>query len=467
MKITWIIVSITFYLVALFSQDVHADAREQALAFLRKYQIPYHHKKNEISTTGSISNGAISLFDNKNNNEEDQLLKTVKYYRDSAVMNLDLFGEKIDRLLKGVRIKLEKQHQINKNTIGALIDLLQHALRRLELRGELSRENVFTELDKVKHKAIEKKLVTEAQWKQLVNDVAGSFATDAWYRRFLGGRYHLQHETDDDGFYRWKHHLKRRLKDKNKKLTPEQLDQTLQTVQRAIHNTPDATKLANPRWWHRVEHDLKRTLKSSSPDEVKNVVDSVRDDVHAYKIFAMDYAPEEAKHWFHDWCEYFHDLWNDFVQWLVHQYRGEDTREAARASSSYAVIEAHSRSVDSAAHSAESAIYSFTQAVDDTTHHWKKSFAQFWLDQEKQAYKRIGYTEAHLKWLHDHLEKTIKSNTSLAKHNIDSTLYQVRRYLQEARVQSATQIEHQITRIQNLLEEWKRTLPTQRVKIQY
>ncbi|KAI9257233.1 hypothetical protein BDA99DRAFT_561725 [Phascolomyces articulosus] len=462
MKITWIIINITLCVVALlFAQDVNADTQEQAIAYLKKYKIPFQHKANEAASI--ISDGAISIFDSNKKSGDDELLKTVKYYRDSVVMNLDLFGEKIDRLLKGLQIKLEKQHQINKNNIDALIEMLQHGLRRLELRGELTREKVFTELDRLKRKAIEQHIVDEAQWKQLVNDIAGSFATDAWYRRFLGGRYHLQHENDDDGFSRWKRHLENRLKEANKMLSPDQVEQSLDTVQRAIHNTPDATKLANPRWWRRVERDLKRTL--NNPDLVKDVVDSVRDDVNAYKIFAMDYAPEDVKNWIQEWCDWAHDLWNEFIQWLYRQYNDVNTPEAIRASSTYAVIEAHSRSVDMKAHSAETAIQSFTQAVDQAATQWRKSFAKFWLEQEKQAFKRIGYTEAHLEWIHDHLEKTIKDHTSLAKHNIDASLYQIRRYLQEAKVQSATQIEHQITRIQSLLEVWKKSLPTNRVEL--
>ncbi|KAI9491807.1 hypothetical protein BDB00DRAFT_977814 [Zychaea mexicana] len=458
MKIAWSILStLTLCLVvALFAQDVNADAREQALAYLRKYKIPY---RREISNV-------ITSADNKLNkhDDDDYLLQTVKYYRDSVAMNVDLFGEKIDRILKGLRIKLEQQHQLTQNSIEGLMELLQHALRRLELRGELTRERVFAELDKLKHKAIEKKLVTEAQWKQLVNDVAGSFEADAWYRRFLGGRYHRHHHDDDqdDGFHRWKQHLQRRLKH-NKRLTEAQIDQSLDTVQRAIHNTPDASKLADSRWWRRVERELKRNLVD--PEQVKSVMDSVRDEVQAYKIFAMDYAPEEAKHWFSDWYDYIRDLYHEFFQWLYKQYNDEHTPEALKASSSYAVVQAHSRSMGLAVQSAESAAQSMTQAVQDTTQHWKDSFAKYWLQKEKQAYKRIGYTEAQLQWLHDHLEKTIKDRKSLAKHNVDASLYAIRRYLQETRVQSATQIEHQISRIQHLLEMWKQTLPTERVEL--
>ncbi|KAI8147456.1 hypothetical protein BJV82DRAFT_664692 [Fennellomyces sp. T-0311] len=455
MRIAWLLIS-TLSLLALFAQNVNADARQTALGYLEKYKIPY---PKGISSSLSVS-------------DDDKLLETVKYYRDSVAMNMDLFGAKVERLLNGLRIKLEAQHEINKNNVEALLSMLQHALRKLELRGELTREKVFAELDKIKHKAIERHLANEAQWKQVVNDISMSFASDAWYRRFLGGRYHRHSDEGDDGFHRWKKHLERRLK-RHAKLTGEQIDSSLDTVQRAIHSTPNINKLGDTRWWHRIERELKNKLQ---PDQVKDVVDSVRDDVQAYKIFALDYAPEEAKHWFLEWRDWIKDTWIEFTQWLWNQYNDENSPTAAQASASYAVEAARSRSVDLAAASASSAAHSITQAaqesvssikthVQDTTDHWKQSFGNFWLEKEKQAYKRIGYTEAQLQWVHDHLEKTIHDRTSLAKHNIDTALYTVRRYLQETRVQSASQIEHQITRIQNLLEVWKKSLPTERTVI--
>ncbi|KAI9313136.1 hypothetical protein BX666DRAFT_1840173, partial [Dichotomocladium elegans] len=119
-----------------------------------------------------------------------------------------------------------------------------------------------------------------------------------------------------------------------------------------------------------------------------------------------------------------------------------------KATSSYAVVAAHAKS-------AELAVSSIEAHAKQQAKHLKQSFAQYWLEKEKKAWARVGYTEKQIQWLYDHLEKAFKNKADLAKNDIDNALHTVRLFLQEARVQSATQIEHQITRIQRLLEVWK------------
>lgn len=427
--------------------------KDNARAYLNKYKIPYY-------TTS------------KHSQDESEVLETVKHYRDIVSVNTQIFGAKVDRLLTGLKIKLEEYLHLSKENADLLTNELQHEMRQLELRGELTKEKLAARLDRIKYKALKQKWVTEAQWKEVQNDLESAFMSEAWYRRFLGKPV-TSDNYEDDGFHRWANRLKARLQ-RNKDLTEQQIKAVIDTIKEAVKEA-DVRKLAEPRWWKRIEDKLQREHQLRR-EQVQEIIETIRDDIHGYKIFAMDYAGhtyEESIHWlqrYRDWIT----EWFDYVyHWFLHQYEEKHSLVAEQASSSYAVAVAQSRSIEQAIHAAETAAQHATAAahssasslraqVTSTAESLKSSFGHYWHEKERQAWKRIGYTEAQLDWLQNYLEQTFKNQKSLAKHNIDEALHTIRRFLQDARVQSATQIEHQITRLQNLLEAWKRTLPTQR-----
>lgn len=424
----------------------------------------------------------------------DRALETLKYYRDAVAMNTQIFGVKVERLLTGVQIKLEEQRQLSKEHIEALLDEIRHQLRRLELRGELTRERIVAELDRVKHRALEQRWITEAQWKMLVNDLESAFASQAWYRRFLGQPH--QHrfnqgddeEEEDDGFSQWAKRLESKLRrtlSDEKALTRQQIRAVVRTIKHAVRSAADIRKVGDKSWWRHIRAQLERNYQLTR-EQAENIVQALEDDINAYRVFAMDYVGDTLEQSRNAIVHFVRSLivgCRDWIAWLYHWYWNQydyakepDSLAVTEASSAYAIASAHSRSVASAVQAASSSAHKATQAVQysassirahvrDTAHQWQKSFAQYWIEKERQAYKRIGYTEAQLDWLQKYLEHTFQDQKSLAKHNVDRALHTIRRFLQDAKVESATQIEHQITRLQNLLEAWKRTLPTERAEL--
>jgi hypothetical protein len=432
--------------------DVTDWTKDTAEAYLKKYNIPHPQSK-----------------------DESQLLQTVKYYRDSVAFNMDLFGEKVNRLLEGLKIKLEEQHHVSRDHVQALTDQLGHDLRSLEIRGELTRERVSEALDHAKHQALRKKWVTEAQWKQLANDLEASFTTESWYRRFLG-KPHQRNPTDeaqddDSGFHHWAQKLETKLKTRaqhNKELNEQQVQHVVDTVKHAMQSTPDVRKIGDKKFWHQVETNLQKQQKLRT-DQAKAAVDALQDDIHAYRIFAMDYAGHAADATqSYVWSIVYTvrdtvlNFWDRLSHWWWRQYDEGHSLAQQAASSSHAISAAQSRSLESAVHAASSAaadkVNDVRDDVRDTAESWKQSFGTFWREKERQAYKRIGYTEAQLDWIQNHLEKSFQDRKSLAKHNVENVLANIRRYMLQARVQSAHQIDHQLTRLQNLLEAWKHAL---------
>ncbi|KAI8388843.1 uncharacterized protein BYT42DRAFT_592548 [Radiomyces spectabilis] len=453
-------------------EDITNWTKDQAAAYLDKYNIAYDKSSDDTS-----------------------LLDTVKQYRDAAAYNAQIFGDKIDRLLDGLKIKLQKQYNLADNNLQGLMDALQHDLRQLELHNELTKERVKQSLDKLHHRVVKQKYVSEAQWKEIANDLESSFESQTWYQKFLGKQ--PTFSGQDDAYHTWLNSIANRL-EKNKDLTKEQVQSVLDTVREGVTSISDVSKVGNPAWWKQIQSKLEHKAKLTE-EQAKSVATSIGPDINAYKIFAMEYAgytydqSQQMLAIFMDKLKESGQLtqqkMNEIMKGVENSLRQlwpggitDPTEHGAfatiksaassitadwDASSSSAAYSSSIESVKSAASSdfasatdvAGASITSAMSHAAQATNDWKSSFAHSWRDKERQAYKKIGYTEAHIDWIFNYLHKSFNDKKSFAKHNVDRVLNGIRDYLHSAKVQSSTQIEHQINHIEKMLEAFKTHLP--------
>ncbi|KAI7896479.1 uncharacterized protein EV154DRAFT_240518 [Mucor mucedo] len=459
--------------------------KDQVQAYLDKYQITYD--KNDEG-----------LFD------------TVQKYRDAAMVNAGLFindkSNTVQRLIEGLKNKLETKYKLKADDVQAFTDDVQHELRQLELSGSLTQDKVKQSLDKLQHKAIKQKYLTAAQYKEISKDLQSSFATPTWFQKLFGPS--TSGYFTDDAFHNWiSNTITHRLQE-NKDLTKEQIQSIVDTLKSAIASTSssvqDLSKLASAAWWKQLSTDIEKNAKLKQ-GQVTGIVDSLKDEVNAYKIFAMDYAGEAS--------DKTQSVLGSATQYLVNTgsyllsfiqpVKSAEERAAASASSAAAsatdaaaasassaryaaaasassaagaatdaaygaaygagnsvssaaaaATDAAASARDAAAASAASIHSQASQSVNDA----KNSFGHFWKQKELETYKKIGYTEAHIDWVENYLSKTFQDKRNFAKETVQSAMHTIRDYLVSAKVQTAAHVDHQLKSIENLIESWRKTV---------
>lgn len=441
-------------------EDITTWTQDQLQSYLDKYNIPYHC------------------------DEESSLVQTVKSYRDAVAENAAMFGEKVDAITSGLKNKLEMQKDLSKSNMDALLSEIQHSLRQLELQGELSRDRVSQALDRLRKRAIKQKIVTEAQWRDIYNDVLSPFESQTWYQRVIH-RYPTNAGASTS-LNRWLQHVASRLL-RAKDLTEDQVGSVIDQLRASLGSTRDLSQLGDKHWWHKFQRDLRKQNKLTQ-EQVQKVTDDLRHDVNAYKIFATDYLGrgyDQAQQWTEDWSRRILDSGYKTIDW-IYDWMGElDARlrtiwppvrqlwrrvrreEKQHPVSAYETLRSAASSVSADWQaSAKSAAASVTDAaaasassiraqVTDAANACRDSFTHFWRDQEREAYRRLGYTEAQLDWIQKYLSKVFTDQKSFAKANVDQALQNIRHYLQDAQVQSQAQVQHQIDQLRLQIEEWK------------
>lgn len=379
----------------------------------------------------------------------------------------------IESLIDGLKIKLEKQYKMTAENIAAFTNDIQHELKQLELSGSLTQDKVKQSLDNLQHKAVKQKYVSEAQYKEIANDLASSFNSPTWFQKIFGGVTHSGH-FNDDSFHTWLSSSVTQRLQENKQLTKEEIQGVVDTLKTAIASTSanvqDLNKLATKDWWAQLSRDLEKNAKLKK-DQVQGVVDSLKDEVNAYKIFAIDYAGEAADHSQHVFAaagQYIKDKGNYIYEAVVQsikpsQNKAESivsaassaTDAAASSASSYVAdaTNAAASATDAAAASASVLRAQASQSVYDA----KDSFGHFWRQKERETYKKIGYTEAHIDWMENYLSKTFNDKKNLAKETIHQAVRTIRQYLVQAKVQTTAHIDAQLKSLEGLVESWRRT----------
>lgn len=442
-------------------EDVTNWTKDQVQAYLDKYQITY----------------------DKN---DESLLDTVKNYRDAAVANAGIFisdkADSVTRLVEGLKIKLEKQYKLSANNVDALSNDLSHELKQLELSGSLTQDKVKQALDRYQHQAIKQKYVTAAQWKDISNDIQGSFASPTWYQRIFGGGPSHSKLFAEDSFHTWLTTSVTQRLQQNKDLTKAEIDSVVDSLKNAIGTTSssvqDLSKLGTAAWWKQLSKDLEKSAKLKQ-NQADAVVDSLKDEVNAYKIFAIDYAGETAQqtqNYLLNAAQYLKDAGYDIYQKVVHPLQANPEKDAKVSGALYTASSAAASATNAAGASASSFRAAATDAAaaatdaaassasvlraqaSESAYDAKDNFGRFWRQKELETYKKIGYTEAHIDWIESYLSKTFHAKTDFAKDTVQNAIRTIRQYLVNAKVQTAAHVDSQLKSIEGLIESWRRTV---------
>ncbi|CEP07731.1 hypothetical protein [Parasitella parasitica] len=441
-------------------EDVTNWTKDQVQAYLDKYQIAY----------------------DKN---DQNLLDTVKRYRDAAVANAGIFisdkADSVTHLVEGLKIKLEKQYKLSANNVEGLVNDISHELKQLELSGSLTQDKVKQALDQYQHKVVKQKYVTAAQWKEISNDIQSSFASPNWYQRIFGGGPSHSKFFSDDSFHTWLTSSVTQRLQKNKELTKAEIDAVVNSLQNTIQSTSssaqDLSKLGTATWWKQLSDNLEKSAKLKQ-NQVEDVVESLKDEVNAYKIFAMDYAAEtthQTQSYLLDVAQYLKNAGYDMYQKVVHPLQSNPEKEAQVNKALYTASSAAASATNAADASASSLRAQITNAAgsaadaaassasvlrsqaSESVYDAKDSFGRFWRQKELETYKKIGYTEAHIDWIENYLSKTFHDKTNLAKETVHQAIRTIRQYLVNAKVQTAAHIDSQLKSLEGLIESWRRS----------
>ncbi|GAN01119.1 hypothetical protein MAM1_0004d00550 [Mucor ambiguus] len=442
-------------------EDVTNWTKDQVQAYLDKYQITY----------------------DKN---DESLLDTVKNYRNAAVANAGIFisdkADSVTRLVEGLKIKLEKQYKLSANNVNALSNDLSHELKQLELSGSLTQDKVKQALDKYQHKAIKQKYVTAAQWKDISNDIQGSFTSPTWYQRIFGGGPSHSKLFAEDSFHTWLTTSVTQRLQQNKDLTKAEIDSVIESLKNAITTTSssvqDLSKLGTAAWWKQFSKDLEKSAKLKQ-NQADAVVESLKDEVNAYKIFAIDYAGETAQqtqNYLLNAAQYLKDAGYDIYQKVVHPLQANPEKDAKVSGALYSASSAAASATNAAGASASSLHAAATDAAaaatdaaassasvlraqaSESVYDAKDNFGRFWRQKELETYKKVGYTEAHIDWIENYLSKTFHAKTDFARDTVQNAVRTIRQYLVNAKVQTAAHIDSQLKSIEGLIESWRRTV---------
>lgn len=432
------------------TEDISGWTSDQVQQYLDKYNIRYKHN-------------------------DPSLLDTVKYYRDAAIANTEIFGEKINHVIDGLRIKLAKQKGLSREDADAILSDIQHYLRRLELQGQLSGDRVAQALERVRRDATKKKIVTEAQWRDIYNDVTGSFQTQSWYQKVLHRR--PVDTQASASLNKWLQGVANRLHE-SKQFSREQANAIAEQIQESFKSTKDIKNLGNKHWRQKFKHDLEKQGQLTQ-DQIRDALRAVEREVNAYKVFAMDYAGdtyEQTQKWVGEMSDNIKDKGHaalDYAyEWLY--YLRDCALNTWPLSKYYAPLAYHQpknpwspqenyASLKSAASSISQDLYSSVssaksagvRSASEMANSWRDSFAHYWRDKEFDAYRRLGYTEAQIDWIQSYLATKFKDQKSFVKHNIDEAINTINRYLEDTKVQSREQVEHQVDQLKSLLDAWK------------
>ncbi|KAI9254257.1 hypothetical protein BY458DRAFT_521241 [Sporodiniella umbellata] len=410
------------------TDDLSQWTKDQAQAYLDKYHIAYDK-----------------------NTQDQTLLDTVKKYRDAAVANTNVFinnkTDVINKMVDAVKLKLLSSYKVSTENANQLANEIQHGLKQLELSGSLTGDKVKQALDRWGHQAVKQKILTEAQFKELALDVQGHFTSPSWYQRLLGSVPSTSDLFPEDAYHTWlKSTITERLQ-QNKELTEDQINKVIESLKKSISSssTANLSKLGDVSWWqsfsNQVSHDAKLTTEQAS-----QVAESIKDDVNAYKIFAMDYASETAQETGNAFYRAGQYVYNSGYQ-LYQAYIAKplDTKSSQ-------VQRAATQATDAAYQTASILRNQASQASQDAGN----SIGQYWRQKELDSYRQLGYTEAHIDWIQNYLQKTFQTKKDWTKESITEGIRTLRQYLIQAKVQTTAHIDAQLKSVEELVHYWTR-----------
>ncbi|ORX52468.1 hypothetical protein DM01DRAFT_1336840 [Hesseltinella vesiculosa] len=248
------------------AEQVQTWTKEKVATFLQKYNLAY--------------------------DEHDQALaQKAAEYQELAKDNAHYFGAKVNEFVDKAKEHLQKDQQASVHVDNIVADI-RHRLRRLELQGALSRDNVDQSLEHVRRQLTQKKWITASHWHKIQKDIQAAFvpaeAVDhAWYQRILKPS---PSKSGSQSLDRWLNNVRTHLA-QLRVLTEDQVNQVVQQLRQAvtIHNL---NKVASPHWYERLYHRLEKNanLSRSQLEDVKEVLSK---QVSGFKVFASDYLGDK------------------------------------------------------------------------------------------------------------------------------------------------------------------------------
>jgi hypothetical protein len=420
---------------------------------------------------GNYFNKYRIVYDKKQDHKS--LADIAQSYKEAAAANAKYFGEGVDSIVSGFADSLSKHSHLARNDVAGFLTNLKHELRQLELKGQLTKDRIEAVLDKAHREAIRQKIMTEAEWKKAYTHFESRYQPPPWYQRVLGAR-----PVVDDGastFNLWAKSITSRISHFGD-LTKEQIKDIEEQVRESILNT-DIHRLGDKVWLEDLSDSIsaKTQLKK---DQLEEIINSISKDINGYKIFALEYtgqAREHAKNWMEQFKNYWEEVWDQIVvayKRLEHRVRHvlnvkKPKQVAKKATASVKSVAsslsedwhsssksmARSRTIHSAMSKASSVAVHATEKIQNFD--LKDSFGHFWRQKEHDAYRRLGYTEAHIDWIQSYLEKALKDQKTAVKGRADEVAIAIKRYLDDLGIQSPAQVDQNVHKLKRHMESWR------------
>ncbi|KAG2196667.1 hypothetical protein INT47_012126 [Mucor saturninus] len=448
-----------------------------------------------------------NVFHDKKNDDQSWS-EMVNSYKDAIASNSRIFGSGVDKLLSGFTNSVGKQTGLAKTNVDSFVTDLKHQLRQLELKGQLSKDRVQAVLDKAHHQAIRQKIMTESEWNKAYSTLEASYQEPSWYQRVL--RLKPNVEEGSSSFNNWLQSVVDRVANKGG-LTKEQTKSIADQLRSSISNT-DISRLGDKSWLDEFTSSISKhsDIKKEKLDEV---IESIKKDVNGYKVFALDYTGQKTKTAAKNWCQelksylegikdriytrinYYKSLILSRFQYKHHEvshefsHRGvtDSIKSVAHSLTSDWEASSKSRAQSRSIESVKSRVSGVADQVTSAAHHHatdtyhhatdklhhasdkisnvhldhlknfniKDSFAQFWRNKEHDAYRKLGYTEAHIDWIQDYLSKTFKDQKTCVRGKSDEAAIALKRYLNALHVQPPNQVDATVHKLMRHLESWR------------
>lgn len=401
------------------------------------------------------------------------MIDIAQSYKEAAAANAKYFGESVDSIVSGFTDSFSKNSLLARNDAVGFLTNLKHELRQLELKGQLTKNRIEAVLDKAHTQAIRQKLMTEAEWQKAYSRFESRYQPAPWYQRVLGVK-----PVIDDGassFNSWAQSITNHIS-RFGDLSKEQIKDIEEQVRASISNT-DIQKLGDKAWLEDLSHSISEKTQLSN-DQLEETINSINNDVQAYKIFALEYtgqAKEHAKNWIEQFKNYCEEIWYQIkITYKRLQYRvryalniQKPKQAAQKATASVKSVAsslsddwhsssksmARSRTFHSAMSRASDVATHATQKIQDFD--LKDSFGHFWRQKEHDAYRRLGYTEAHIDWIQNYLVKTLENQKTAVRGRADEAAIAIKRYLTDLGIQSPSQVDQNVHKLKRHMESWR------------
>ena len=463
MKLTFILLVIAVLIhqcVAIVRTEYEANEwltnKDSLASYFNKYKVSYDKKVDHTS-----------------------LVDLAKSYKDAATSNMKLFGGHIDDVFSQFGSNLN--HGTPRADLDAFLTDLKHQLRQLELKGLLTKERVAEVLDKARAKAIHKKIIAESDWEKLKHGFEKQYEVPTtWYQRI----FNVKSDVDDgaSSLNQWVHITSARV-GHLAGLTKEQTSAIKDQLRQSVANA-DLFHLGDKAWMDNFVQSISQKTEFKK-DQINKVIDSISKDVNGYKIFALDYtgqAKDHVSNWVDKAICYLQELWKTLQRHLhtcLHRFQIKKRKasntvptkitnsvksfassvhhdmsasiKSKERSRSIASVKSHVSSVASHATSKLNDInFQHVKAKDV-----KDSFAHFWKKKEHDAYRKLGYTEAHIDWIQHYLEKSFANKKTSVKGKAEEAAAAIKRYLDDIHIQSPAQNEANVHKLKRHLESWR------------